>query len=454
MHSLTKGPRLYCLSSASMHVHTSLRRRLFACAGISLIAGLFSGCSTRLLAPDFSSFSSAYARDMNWQMLLNLARLDQGHPAYFMAIGEIRLARSQSTSLQGSGSNTHTTGSTVAAAVTRSVSEVFSGSLSPSTTLRADPTFLFIPINSEEASRQLLAPIPIEVFNTLYQQGWPVDQLLRVLVERIEVDVVGEGDEESRRIVLTNSPTRGTPDSFARFLRTCELIRALQKAGALSLVADVRSDDGPGPQAVASSSSRPTRGGKAGEAADEPRSDASRAGYRFRANTAILDQTLASFSADAQFTGDHSLQNLRTVFLNSNLLVGSRTDPGGMRSVKGTRAVLVLRSFRNLLEAVASEQRAFDELAHDPSFARQLPSRQQRPVLRTDWTDSKGQTLLPSVIALEYTGRSYRITDPAGSEADLDTRWNRDVFRLLVNLSSQVTVDITKFQRQVLELTQ
>jgi hypothetical protein len=31
--------------------------------------------------------------------------------------------------------------------------------------------------------------------------------------------------------------------------------------------------------------------------------------------------------------------------------------------------------------------------------------------------------------------------------------WNRDVFRLMVALSSQVTVDISKFQRQVLELS-
>jgi hypothetical protein len=42
-------------------------------------------------------------------------------------------------------------------------------------------------------------------------------------------------------------------------------------------------------------------------------------------------------------------------------------------------------------------------------------------------------------------------TDPIIDPLDPRARWNRDVFRLLVALNSQVTVDVSRFQRQVLD---
>jgi hypothetical protein len=120
------------------------------------------------------------------------------------------------------------------------------------------------------------------------------------------------------------------------------------------------------------------------------------------------------------------------------------------------RSTLVLRSFRNVLDAVAQEQGAFDVLMKRDSFKEQIPKRQRQPVLRTDWSDeAKTKELLRPVISLSYAGHTYQITDlKDGNPTTLDARWNRDVFRLLIDLSSQVTVDITKFQRQTLELTQ
>jgi len=73
-------------------------------------------------------------------------------------------------------------------------------------------------------------------------------------------------------------------------------------------------------------------------------------------------------------------------------------------------------------------------------------------VLQLDWQGVDTPLASPAV-QLDYAGHHYQITDPAvGPAVNADSRWNRDVFRLLVNLSSQVTVDITKFQRQVLEV--
>lgn len=420
-----------------------------------LICLCSTGCVTRQLDRDYATFSADYATDMNWQMLLNLARLDQGHPAYFMAVGEIRLDRSQTANLNLTGNSSHTTGKTVAAAVTNTVTNVLGGTLAPGGSANASPKFVFIPINSEEASRQLLAPISIDAFNMLYQQGWPVDQLMRVLVERIEVEI--KHGDRTESIVLVNSPLRGTPESFARFLRACEIVRELQKSGGLSLVTEERFQPSSAAEVTNVSAKELL------DAADKNRAwqrnpqgaawqlGAMRTSYRFRAKQSIVDDVIGRFQTKGDPDYAASLANLQAV-LESTVSSGP-ADPAAARGA-ATRSVLILRSFRSVLEAVAQEQRAMAELQRDQDFARLVPPRQLRPVIQTDWEGVKRE-FAPPAIALTYGKRHYQITDPAGGPAtNLDSRWNRDVFRLLVQLSSQVTVDITKFQRQVLEVTQ
>jgi len=50
-----------------------------------------------------------------------------------------------------------------------------------------DPIFTFIPVNDETNAQLLLKPVPAETFYMLYQQGWRVDQLVRLMVDRIEL---------------------------------------------------------------------------------------------------------------------------------------------------------------------------------------------------------------------------------------------------------------------------
>jgi hypothetical protein len=142
------------------------------------------------------------------------------------------------------------------------------------------------------------------------------------------------------------------------------------------------------------------------------------------------------------------------------------------REHTSSETCLILRSFDRVLEATASEQEAFAAiLAHqnDPdynkNFYRYLPygSPECRPILKTRWNDEKGPLERP-LCKLNYAGKTYEITDPVqpidlaqpGAAAFLDDsgRWNRNVYKLVMALNSQVTVDISKFQRQILELQQ
>jgi hypothetical protein len=52
---------------------------------------------------------------------------------------------------------------------------------------------------------------------------------------------------------------------------------------------------------------------------------------------------------------------------------------------------------------------------------------------------------LPALVAVDYQGQSYQVTDPVTGKVDESSSWNRDVFRLLAELATQVSVDISKF---------
>jgi len=480
----------------------------------SILACLaFVACATKQFEPDFTTYSEAYAQNQNWQMLLNIARLDQGYPSYFLAIGAIHLLRNQTGSLQGAGTMSRTAGQTVTTAVSRTVSNVLSGTLTPNASTNVQPSFDFIPINSTEAAQQLLAPISIDAFNTLYQQGWPVDELLRVMVERIEVDFYGPNGKDIR-LVLTNSPTRAENwKLFARFLRASEVVRELQKRGGLRLVAEEAPSKAGAPQQGAyvdagtpaagaktggSGKGGGGKGGAAGGASDSASGSKDGASsatqqvtYRFEADPTILNEVLADLAQDPSFQlagpeerdeGKAAAQRAETVeapdqngpmwnfaqVFKSPLTVSSGSPevpaagqteetPPARRPRPGTaHTVLVLRSFRNMLDAVAQEQRSWDALVKQDSlhFLNYVPTRQRHPVLRTDWSKQSGQRL-PPVVSVSFHGQRYEITDPKdGDPLDVDSRWNRDVFRLLIDLSAQVSVDITKFQRPVLELSQ
>ncbi len=119
-------------------------------------------------------------------------------------------------------------------------------------------------------------------------------------------------------------------------------------------------------------------------------------------------------------------------------------------------ACLILRSYSRVLSATASEQSAFDEIMkrNDPTFLQIVPKSECQPILRTRWAGLKCQ-LQPSLVKIEYAGKSYEITDEVRNPMDHPlglATWNRDVYRLIVSLNSLVSVDISKFQQQVLQV--
>src|SRR5438034_10668985 len=77
------------------------------CLWLCLVASvLLTSCTGPLLLSQFHSLNTAYAGALNEQMRLNLARLENGPPGYYLAIGPInnRFTVSSEPSAGGTGS--------------------------------------------------------------------------------------------------------------------------------------------------------------------------------------------------------------------------------------------------------------------------------------------------------------------------------------------------------------
>jgi len=509
---------------------------LLAYAALSF---LFTSCRSPHvpLRGQFESYNEAYGDALNQQMLLNLARLQNGHPAYYLAIGALnnKFNTTEGATIGQTGSFTDSKSTVdtsqvsggvlklVSQAVTFALSPLFGYSAGGSYSHSSSPDFQFIPLNNEGEVKQVLQPISTDVFFALYEQGYPIDQLLRVMIERIETPTLADGE----KLVLVNSPTDGTPVYYARFLRACAILRVLQIHGLLRLQAENHLELlGPVTFGQAKSASGPpghgesaqaSAGAESGAPALKDYSDAADKNmvirtnvnggwllYQKHADTKFVlrdnDDDLGAlpddlpkdwvirllhpdFRTQSFFTSQSpekqkALENFARFITNTITFV--KTDPAtagikeqssiinvivalsrgiSVQTVPGDVAQgstrLVLRSFNRAMEGVATEQAGFEFLAStNAAFINIVPALENRPILKMLWAGHSTNSMERPLQTLHYAGQNYIITDPKINPLDPAQTWNRDVFRLMVALSSQVTVDISKFQRQVFELSQ
>jgi len=306
------------------------------------------------------------------------------------------------------------------------------------------------------------------------------------MIERIETPRLQSGEQ----LVLMNSPRSGTAESYERFLRACAILRELQKHGYLSLEARSEKD------LVGTVSFDKTPNPTPKDFADAEEKgmilQTNKNGvwelFRKRAvpkfvlrhegghNFTNLDKNLwpeHNESGETNRLVNGAIQFLKTnetsigkkpfsleeyqaaatnvVFaLNDGIVIQAGSGATDARTSR-----LVLRSFNRAMEMVASEQVAFEALVEKDTanFARIVPALERRPILQMLWAGHHAKWLAPPVQTLGYAGKNYQISDSLENPLYPGERWNRDVFRMMVALSSQVTVDIAKFQRQVLELS-
>ena len=337
----------------------------------------------------FIDYSQAYAETSNQQILLNLARRANGHPVYFLQMGSVSStfqfglsaganagqSRSRNSGLGAGLSDTVTLGGTLGA----NVSE--------------QPTFSFIPLSGSAFANALFTPVGSTVFFDLFDQGVPVDMLLRVMVQSVTFHNPAGG-----RTFLNVADTE-YPRNYRDFLVIADLARQLQKKHLLWAAPDQSS--------FAMSSA-------AGEAAA-------------------------------------ALSSNRVYRLDSDKLPRDEMETTNRRPGMTLR----FRTFAGILSALASESRVFDAIVagQGAAFAETVPPRQLRPVLQIKAERLRGKTT-PPVVQLVYRGAKYEIADAEIKDAatgriEFDT-WNREVFNIVNQIYVQITLDPGKLPVQQL----
>jgi hypothetical protein len=424
-----------------------------------LLVVLVSGCASQVLRNSFEDYGDVYAEAQNHQMLLNLARLSQHHPIFFFQLGQINAGYSFSGNITGGGGMSDKSSVLASGTKVPLINWIF-GPTSATAAGSSTPTFNYLPLNGGDFAAGLIKQLPPDTFHALFSEGFPVDVLMRTLVQQVRFTPAnGTGEEK----ILYNVPTLKNETNYAEFLRLCDVLRQLQDRGYLYLEPKPvqKGDTVVGPEFV-----NPT---------ERMVVDAIDKGFSWRTNEngkwqlERLETNNVSFQFQISPAGDNYLEGLKSPTMSSSRLAeitnlvlllsspGSLADKQSPKTnfVKASEAPTAqLRSYLFVLSGMANEQAAFDFLLKDSFFTNtnNVPLSQRRPVLRMDWSDATAPLETP-LVKLQYQGKTYEITDPTASDGEYSS-YNRDAFMLASLLITQISVDPTKinYQQQFLQV--
>lgn len=426
-------------------------------AGLAFLG--LSGCAARRLRADYTGYESAFADTSNREMLLNLARLNQHDPTYFFKMGQMATSYRMQAALTGTGNyviqgNTGGGGNAT-------------GGGTPTLVYEKDPSFTFIPVNDDATAQLLLKPIPAELFYALYQQGWRADQLFRLMVDRIEFR------DPSTKVwqIIRNTPAPNNAPDYTRFLRVSALAYELQKRGYLllrghrefvPLAKAVQLKEAPTATDILNAQSK----NLIWQLRQDGQWDLGQENVtpRFELNEPSESQVVEDMPelGKGGIAGATALNTMLAILHNGFTIEENFSSTEPADEAKSVSCHLVMRSLIGLMTAAAQEQEGFDELIENnppippidsPTlhFKDAVPPFEQRPILRVTWNPEDG--VIQPLVQLAYGNKKYMVTDKSEPRTPEDLSWNRDVFRLISQLTAQVTVDISKFPLpQILQL--
>jgi len=181
----------------------------------ALSACLLAGCKSigpGTVARDRSDYSSSISESWKRQTLLNIVKLRYLDPPIFVDVGQIVAGYTLETGISAGGSFPETSG--------------FGGTTATvgGTAKYTDrPTITYVPLTGNQFVKALMTPLPPESVFFMIQSGWPADGVLLAAAAAVN----GLKNQET-------SVAGVTPPS-AEFLRVLELLRNLQRSGAVSL---------------------------------------------------------------------------------------------------------------------------------------------------------------------------------------------------------------------------
>lgn len=206
-----------------MSARSSLRTRLRRLLPLSVVAAalVLAGCSgPGALRSGYIDYSNAQAQVGNQQTLLNLARIRNGHPPYFLQMGPITASYSFTRGTNGSASHTLN--------AMPGVPEMFTRALGLSGSSTEAPMFNFAPLSGPGFSAVIMKPIDPRTFSGLAVQGFSATALVRMFADEVTLTTAS-----GQKTVLRNLFDADDADNYGDFLRLVEALQTLQYARAV-----------------------------------------------------------------------------------------------------------------------------------------------------------------------------------------------------------------------------
>jgi hypothetical protein len=213
MHPLTNNhlgsnrPSLAATTTCTRE-HSKLRKSPLTRAGQAVLLFLLfvTGClnNREVLKTDYLEFDRNYGEASDQQMLLNLARLANNGPVYFMQLSSIS-SEYQRTSSAGispgtaetipgkyrsgltktTGSFPPTGGDTTTTSWGEFAQDAFNVSGTLNRSLTVTPIFQFVPLTGSNMVNAVETPISEKVFDYFYDQGYPANLVARTMVAAV-----------------------------------------------------------------------------------------------------------------------------------------------------------------------------------------------------------------------------------------------------------------------------
>ncbi len=188
-----------------------------------LVGSTLNGCAgPRALRSAYVDYAESFATASNQQLLLNLARLRNGHPPSFLQMGAVTAQFGFTGGLTGGWSDAQNINNGPLSLVTKTLGLTLGGSESP--------TFSFTPLSGGAYSKILMTPIDPNVLYSFANQNLSIALLLRLMVDRVTLSY-----PNGVRVVFRNRYDLGDPQNYADFLRLAANLGRLQTGDVLGL---------------------------------------------------------------------------------------------------------------------------------------------------------------------------------------------------------------------------
>lgn len=344
-------------------------------------------------------------------LLLNIARTDQNLPPHFTVTSAIAATFDYRTTVGIGGSWL------VASLATAPGVNSYNVSLGASAA--ENPTLSIVPVQGEEFTRRVLGPMAESKFEFLVFQGAPIDMVLRLMADGIELQTP---DGRFERFVLNWSSRPAEYEEFRRRVLHLAWLNATRRlfVGALAFEETL----------PVTLTAPPTAAEVMGALDKGLRWTRADGGWELRRS---VTGRVAITNYDPRTLSDEARQalNARASANPANfVLVDIRPGhPGGDFPLFGA---FKLRSLNVMLAFAAASIHRLPELDVAPDPRTGPPARNPRRTLAIEVTETASPGSSPRVA---YGGRHYAVAD---------TPWDREAFTLLSQLFQMTVTDVSK----------